>query len=82
MPKSHSLFLTDIEDLDHFRYLPHLGEFGILPLAVENGLQLEGYIEVILERSFSPAGYKEYLFDTRSDSLLHDIVNQWLVDKR
>ena len=64
MPESHGLFLTDIEDLDHFRDLPHLKELCVFSFAVKKVLQLERNVEVVLERPLPPAGNEEYLFDT------------------
>lgn len=81
MTEPQRLFLADVEDLDHFRDLPHLGKFGVLPLVVEHGLQLEGDVEVILDRPLPPACYEEDLLDPGGDRLFHDIVDEGLIDE-
>ena len=83
MAKPGGLLLAHI--LDRARVVKHrlheLQRAG-LSLRLKRRLELEGMIEMVLDRRLVPAGDKDELFNPRGGGFLDGILDQRLVDDR
>lgn len=74
--------LADITEVRQVRNMPDLVKDLPLAAALEIFFEFERAVEVIFDRTFSSSGNDDDVFDAGCDGLLHDVLNQRLVDQR
>ena len=82
MAESEGLRLTDVAEICERGDMPHLAQELRLAAALEIFFQLDGPVEMVLDRAFAPPGDDDNVFDSGGDRFFHGILNQWLVDER
>ena len=82
MPESEGFRLTDIAEVRERGDAPHLVQELRLAAALEVFFQLQGSVEMVLDRALPSPGDDDNVFDSRGDRFFHRILNQWLVDER
>ena len=81
-PEAQLLLLADVGDLGEVADLAHLAEHLDVALLLEQVLQLEGEVEVVLDRPLLAAGDDDDLLDAGRDGLLDRVLDDRLVDQR
>ncbi len=80
--EAERLLLAHVRDGDHLRDLADLGEEVLLAALLQHRLELEGRVEVILDRVLPAAGDDHDPLDPGVPRLLDDVLDQGPVDER
>ena len=62
--------------------MPYLTQELRLAAALEIFFQLDGSVEMVLDRAFAPPGDDDNVFDSGSDRFFYRILNQGFVNER
>ena len=81
MPDAPLLLLPHEDHVRHLRDGAKLRQPRVLALLVERALQHRRVVEVVLDGALSGGSYHDDLLDAGSDGLLHDVVDDGLVDE-
>ena len=81
MAEAEGLLLAHVGDRDDLGDLAHLLEQAVLALLLEHVLELEGRVEVVLDRVLAAARDDDDPLDAGVPRLLDDVLDQWPVDQ-
>ena len=82
VPEAERGLLPDVGDRDQVRDLAHLAEQVVFAPLLEHPLELEGSVEVVLDRVLAAAGDDDDPLDPGGAGLLDDVLDQRPVDQR
>jgi hypothetical protein len=74
--------LAHVGEVDQVRDLADLGEQVLLAPGLEKGLELDGHVEVVLDRVLSAPGDEDDVVDARRHRFFHAVLDDRLVDER
>ena len=81
VPETELLLLADVGDLGQVADRPDLPEHLDVALLLEQVLELEGQVEVVLDRPLLAGGHDDDLLDTGGDGLFDRVLDDRLVDE-